>query len=468
MNDTPDLVPGQAQLFWDDAAIADHARLTRCWHQARKHAQPVLVPDRPWEGHVPVMFGTVLRRAGLFQMWYCTSHPATPIQVCYAESDDGLHWRKPDLGLCDWRGSVHNNICLQPRNVPYIDDVSVIDDPADDAWPLKALFWEGHGSTAPDSGIRAARSRDGRRWEVLPGFVLPFGDRFNAMPQRENGRVVVLGRTRETYAGRHGAYGQDRLVFRTESEDLVHWTTPILVNKPDLQDPAAFRIYSQTAFRYEGRLLGFLERMHVVPDVLDPEVTWSADGLHWQRSVTRAAFIERGAPGTWDGNWLCLGSGGPLLVGGRLWFHYSGRSGAHATPYPVVGALGLATLRRDGFASLDGEEEPGFVTTRPLVWRGAELLVNADPRRSAAAHPRHVAGCVGAELREPDGTGIAGFGEDQCVPVTINTERDGQECYAPIRWRERTVGELTGRPLCIRFHIRDARLFAFKGSAVPA
>jgi len=43
---------------------------------------------------------------GLFRKWYCSIPDASDYGenvdhwlVCYAESDDGVHWRKPDLKL---------------------------------------------------------------------------------------------------------------------------------------------------------------------------------------------------------------------------------------------------------------------------------------------------------------------------------------------------------------------------------
>jgi len=450
----------QAQMFLDDTLIADQARLQRRPHQARKHPEPILRPDRPWEGRVPVMYGTVLRREGRFQMWYCTSGPAKTVQVCYAESDDGLTWRKPDLGLIEYEGSRKNNICLAPEFSRYIDDISVIDDPQDAQWPLKALFWEPCGEQEPRYGIRAARSRDGIKWEILPGYVLPrWGDRFNAMPHRENGKFVVLGREPDHRL----KYDQDRTVSRTESEDLVHWSEPILIHKPDLRDEPQMRIYSATAFRYEGQLLGFLERMHMRPDVLDNELTWSHDGLKWQRSAERLAFIPRGEYGTWDGAWLNLNSGPPVEHEDRLWFYYSGRSGCHATPYPNVGAFGMATLRRDGFFSIDAEEEPGFLQTHPFIWQGDELLVNVDTRRSEAAHPNYPAGWLAVEVRDERNAPIAGYTEQDCIKVTHNSERRGRRCYLPVRWTgERRLGSLAGHVVQLRFILRDASLYAFK------
>ena len=458
----PDL--SQAQMFLDDALIADQARLQRRWHPARKHPEPVLRPDRPWEGRMPVMYGTVLRREGRFQMWYCTSAPAPVIQVCYAESDDGLTWRKPDLGLFEYDGSRKNNICLAPTG-NYIDDISIIDDPDDDAWPLKALFWERFGRGEAESGIRAARSKDGLRWDVLPGFVLPWGDRFNAMPHRDGGKFVILGR--DPVAARQ--YGQDRLVSRAESDDLVHWSDPVLIHRPSLKDAPQMRIYSATAFRHEGRLMGFLERMHMSPDVLDSELTWSEDGLHWSRTHEAAAFIKRGAPLTWDGAWASLNSGPPILNQGRLWFYYSGRSGAHATPYPCIGAFGMATLRRDGFCSIDAGQERGILETVPIRWQGEDLLVNVDTRRDDRAHPNYPSGRLVVEVRDESGRAIEGCGEGDCEPVTVNTERRSATCYAPVRWRgNRRLGALEGRAIRLRFVFQDASLYAFKSGQADA
>jgi len=455
----PDLT--QAQMFLDDTLIAMHARVQRRVHPARKHAEPVLAPDTPWEGTCPVLYGTVLHREGRFRMWYRSFKGPSQVNICYAESDDGLRWRKPSLGLYEFDGSKQNNICFRAPDADTIDDVSVIEDDRDPDWPLKMLYWQSRDPKTGEFGIRAARSKDGIRWEALRGYALPeWGDRFNAMAHRDGGKFVVLGRA----PGASERYGQDRTVSRTESEDLVHWTEPVLVHCPDLADTPHMRIYSATAFRYEGHLLGFLERMHMSPDLLDPELTFSHDGTVWRRFHERPAFIERGPLGTWDGNWVSLHSGPPILHRGRLWFYYSGRSGAHATPYPIIGGVGLATLRRDGFVSIGAAEQPGFLETVPLVWRGADLLVNADNRRRDDSHPNYPAGWVAAEVRDADGRIVEGFSLGDCLRIEHNTERRTPDGYTPIRWGgERRMGSLDGRSVRIRFVLKDARLFAFKG-----
>ena len=123
------------------------------------------------------MYGTVLRRRERFQMWYVCWSRLSHCRACYAESSDGVHWEKPKLGLHEFDGSKANNIIIQSSSPEgKIDDISVIDDPDDSKWPLKALYWD---SAVPKSytgpatrGIMAARSRDGVVWEPI-GLVLP-------------------------------------------------------------------------------------------------------------------------------------------------------------------------------------------------------------------------------------------------------------------------------------------------------
>ena len=449
----------KAQLFIDDTLIDRHARVQRKVHQARKHAEPVLVPEHEWEGACPVLYGTVLWHEGRFRMWYRSfKEYKPPVNICYAESDDGVRWTKPELGLIDFDGSKANNICLQPAPDCGLDDIAVIDDAEDDEWPLKAIYWE---SESKDTrGMRAARSKDGLQWDVLPGYVLPaWGDRFNAMAYRHNGKFVLYGRQ----PGDSQKFGQDRTVSRTESDDLIHWSDPVLVNVPDLWDTPQMRIYSQSVFEYESMLLGFLERMQMSPDLLDPELIHSHDGIKWERQLDRPAFIERGPLGGWDGNWVSLPTGPPILHGKRLYFHYSGRSGCHATAYPLVGAFGLATLRRDGFVSIGSNWSGGWLQTKPIVWRGGDLLVNADTRFDDRGHPGYCHGEVTVEIRDEAEEVIEGYALDNCTPMKQNTEQSGKDCCLPIRWRDdRSLGALDGRTIRIRFHLREAQLYAFK------
>ncbi|MFP6677269.1 MAG: hypothetical protein VB878_19455, partial [Pirellulaceae bacterium] len=67
-----------------------------------------LVHDEPWEG-TGSGYHSVFQDGDKYRMYYKAWHLDVtdagvntnrhPLFCCYAESDDGIHWRKPDLGL---------------------------------------------------------------------------------------------------------------------------------------------------------------------------------------------------------------------------------------------------------------------------------------------------------------------------------------------------------------------------------
>jgi hypothetical protein len=399
-------------------------------------------------------------------MWYCAWTKHIPARCCYAESDDGLTWRKPNVGIHEYEGSRDNNIIIQSdqSDVSLIDDVSVIDDPDDSEWPLKMLLWDGSFET-PESprGIHAARSKDGIHWDRLGTVLDAWGDRFNAVPHKIDGKYVVYGRAPNVLSS-GGTSGTGRVVYRSESDDLMDWSEPELVIVSDIEDPQDLQIYSSTAFQYESTLLGSIERMHMSPDVLDPEIIWSHDRGHkWNRSRTRPAFITRGAPGSWDGAWVNLPSNGPTLVDNELWFYYSGRSGAHCSTFPYNnGGVGLAKIRRDGFASLQATEQEGTVLTHPMTWPKAELAVNVDCRRNIKSHPKYYSGHLRVAVVDEQGKDIDGYTGDDCQVIQGNSSVE-DECAVTICWENgRKLAELAGQSIAFRFMLQDAHLYGFK------
>lgn len=460
----------QAQFFLDNLLIADSHRVERVWHQPRKYPEPVLRAEHPWEYNCPVLYGTVLRRDGLFRMWYVAWTLTMKPRVCYAESDDGVHWRKPAVGLYEVCATRDNNVVLQ-ANEPdaYIDNCTVIEDDEDSESPLKMLYWDSSdmGAAKPGYGIWAARSRDGLRWEpfgqVLPGWI----DRFNAVSTRQHGKFVLLGRM----PGSMDAGGRGRRVWRIESDNLREWTQPQLVLQPDEEDPLPMQYYSAMQFDYESLTLGAIERMHMQPDRLDPELIFSRDGgLTWGRARTRPQFIPWGPPDSWDHGWLNLSTAAPIREHKRLWFYYSGRSRGHGMKYPHnYGGIGLATLRIDGFCSLAAGAEEGFVQTPVLHWPGGELEVNYDARYDQSSHPGYTskytgAGGIRVEVRDTAGRPIEGFTAADCLLLDFNSEL-APSGYGPVLWQNgKSLDELKGRNIRFCFRMRDAHLYAFRAS----
>jgi len=84
--------------------------------------------------------------------------------------------------------------------------------------------------------------------------------------------------------------------------------------------------------------------------------------------------------------------------------------------------LGLATIREDGYVSMDADASPGSLTTLPLRFDGRHLMVNADAR----------GGSVAVELLDVAGRPIPGYTQAECVALTADAlvrkfggERDG-------------------------------------------
>ena len=185
-------------------------------------------------------------------------------------------------------------------------------------------------------------------------------------------------------------------------------------------------------------------------------VGFSRDGFHWDRG-SRGVFIPvSDRVGDW--NWANVQSAGGccLVVGDRLHFYVSGRAGVPGTGDPGVCSTGLATLRRDGFASLEppGPSDvvrhsprvgPNTVVTRPVRFSGRYLFVNADV----------TGGTLRAQIEDVDGRPLAPFTFDASVPTT------GNQLAGRVVWRETAdLARVADRPVRFRFEL-TGRLYAF-------
>ena len=143
-------------------------------------------------------------------------------------------------------------------------------------------------------------------------------------------------------------------------------------------------------------------------------------------------------------------------MGDRLYFYVSGRAGVPGTGEPGVCSTGLATLRRDGFVSLDAPPEPAqriaglaarprSVTTRPVRFTGSSVFVNVGMD----------GGELRAEVLDRNGRVIEPFSAARSVPV----RQDGTR--AAVRWTGASLADLAGQEVRFRFYLERGRLFSF-------
>lgn len=463
--DPPAVIPVDVgrQLFVDDFLI-DHTTLTRTWHRPVYHADnPVLRPETAWELSDPVAERTnrPLNPAAMvfsdgvfydprdrvFKMWYMAGYG---VATALALSDDGVRWRRPDLGIVPGTNIVNTDV--RDSSTVWLDLET-----ADPRQRYKMSIWY-------DGYLVLYASPDGRRWTTI-GTTGRTMDRstFFYNPFR---KVWVFSLRATQYdssiSGRYRRYWESP-VFAPNSNwegrppvawvkaDARDWARPGMSTAPEL--------YNLDCVAYESVMLGLFSTWRGESaereKINEVTVGFSRDGFHWDRPDRQSFLSVNDAEGSW--NWANIQTAGGccLVVGDQLHFYVSGRQGAPGTERPGVCSTGLATLRRDGFASMDWRPEDarvgrgpgtggGTLTTRPLRFTGGHLFVNADTSR----------GDLRVEVLDREGRVIAPFTREACEPITGNGTR------LPVRWRA-SLAELAGREVRLRFSLTHGSLFAF-------
>jgi len=459
MADWPVKIDRSRQLFVDDYLIASMENVQRQVHPVKKHpSNPLVVQDKPWEGN-GLCFHIVRRNeaSGRFRMWYaCFGRYKLPsglearFPTCYAESADGITWTKPELGLLEYNGSKANNMVIHAGN-PY----GLIEEPndPDPSRRYKAIVWH-EPPYVPREGYFLYTSGDGLRWTRARQTPLAVSLSGYTMPQTGIGDTSIFRWDRRLgkYIGdvKFVLPGKFRCRGIMESDDLIHWSRPIMTLYPDSLDEKDSQVYGHLSFCYESLWIGFLRMMHTErtgQKQTTVELTASRDGRHWTRVGRREEVIPLGKPGEWDADYHDP-AWDPLLIGEELWIYYR----SHCRTPPPGGpefkhAVGLATLRRDGFVSLNGGDQPGQVLTRPLTVPGAALFVNAEVNPG---------GWIKVAVLSEDRQAIAPYGPDDSIPVTKDSTR------TRVTWRN--ADELKVQPsghIRLLFQIKQARLYSF-------
>lgn len=452
------LNPNVPQFLFDDTLIANTQRLTRRWLPASICPDPIIRPDRPWEGRSLTLYGSVLPDpAGGYRMYYNNFEPARGWSlIMLATSKDGISWVKPELGLVEYEGSRANNILIPPSRSPH--SPCVLFDPSDAEHPWKiAGFW-----TDPPPpewketwGMYAWRSPDGLHWTEIPGVRIRMGDRGSVYREPGNGLYVYLSRVPEFY--RSGG----RQIARSESQDFVNWSAPELVLAPNLGDEPDVEFYGMPVFHRHGWYIGLLEHWDSARDVIDVRLALSRDGKEWIRPEPRQPFI--GATYDWNRAWSTCANNGPVIINEQMVFYFGGRWMAHGWDSARQhGVIGYAAMPSDRFCAIEGVAG-GSLTTVPFEWPGGDLAVNADTRESFDSHPAHCNGELGVEVLDESGVAIAEWSGERRAVFRGNTHCRGGIHNQLVRWpKDRSLKALKGRTLHLRFHLRHTRLFTIE------
>jgi hypothetical protein len=465
----------KSQLFLDDGMIEQAVRLWRVIHQPHKYyGNPVYTVGAPWEGRGVVYLGGVYvdPKDGRWKAWYATLHPPDypeiTFAVCLITSVDGIHWTRPELDVYSGHNGEKTNIVLDLGKVERAAAPTIIHEPENEAEPWTMVLSCAKGSLEYKAYV--LRSSDGVHWrweEEMPnGVVHGMHDRCTAMkgPNPEY-PYVLFSRGKEDMA----KWGLVRSVHRVAINPRKACGSPERVLHPDLEDDPSGQIYHAHGFAYEDIYIGLFQWYREREDPYgEMELMVSRDTVTWDRLRPRQPFLPRspggGALGAFDCQVTDTALSPPIRTseGGAetLWFYYWGGPAMHGNRHLTFGqGIGLAQLRVDGFCSLRAHRFPGTLVTRPFIWPGGRLLVNASVLGGGGGWWQGTGG-LKTEVLTEDLEVVVGLDRGSADNVT----GDGTSLEQTWNLDPWAMGKVKGEEVRLKFYMDNIDLYSFRSS----
>lgn len=471
------------QLLVDDFLI-EYTDLDRKFYQPVKYrGNPLLKPETLIEknsGYCPLAApfsdGCFYDpQDKLFKLWYMAGwFDGTAL----ATSKDGIHWERPNLDVV--KGT---NLVLAPGDNFRRDGVSVwLDHESKD--PLerfKMYCYARQGKIGEDLkpvGGFLLTSPDGIHWKwrgkVAPSsdnntfFYNPFRKKWVFTIRKEGRPTPPWSSAQKARSGRARSYweGEEMNAALNGWKESVFWFGADRLDKKRAgytigEDP---QIYKLDAVGYESIMLGLIQ-LHYgpsneicakggYPKLTELQLAFSRDGFHWDRS-NRKTFIEAEPQKkeSWERAYIHSVGGLCNVVSDKLYFYYTAFKGNEQNRNPIhhwngmyaQGSMGLAILRRDGFAAMETTNQ-GFILTRPVRFSGSYFFVNIQGER----------GNLAVEICDQNGNAIPSYSREDCIPVSTDSTKQ------LIAWKTAdNLAALKGSIVRIKFYLQHAKLFSF-------
>ena len=490
-------IGSRLELFVDDCLI-DEMRGVALRLQRPQPAETVLAFDKPWEGPFTGSL-TVLKDGGKYRLYYF-GFPMWPTLkhlrcLCMAESDDGVHFTRPHIGLHERDGSRANNIVhpIEPETkryilMPFLDTRPGV--------PPEERY-KGVGGNYHGGGLFGWTSPDGIHWQRLADRPItdlgPLDSENVAFWSKHEGCYVCYFRTwyKRNAAGQRGILqrtpdGQDwhvkgvdengkpwtlpldggfendgiRWVRRSTSPDFRHWSESVEMDAGDAPDEHIYtclpypyfrapHIYIAPGARFvrDRKVLSdsSADAMDLLPQFLDRSTDAVLMSSRGGAALDRTFLESWIRPGMEPEDWI-YGSNFPSGVVQTGTAELSLYVNMHFTR-PSVHARRY-TLRLDGFASVHAGHTGGEMTTKPLRFEGDRLVLN---------YSTSAAGSIRVGLENEAGVPIPGH------TLADGIELVGNTVAGEVSWRNGPdVAPLTGKTIRLRFAMQDADIFSYR------
>ncbi|NUQ61279.1 MAG: hypothetical protein HUU20_02255 [Pirellulales bacterium] len=413
--------------------------------------------DRPWEGAYSGYF-TVIKDGPKYRMYYrglpVLQDGSEAETTCYAQSDDGISWNRPNLGLYEVCGTKQNNVVLHGHAPashnfsPFLDSKPGV--------PASERFKAAGGLR----GLLAFASEDGIHWKKLREEPIITEGAFDSQ------NVVFWSETEGLYVCYFRTFSQGvRSVSRATSPNFLTWSKPVAMHYGDAPPEHLYTNQTHPYFRaphiyislpmrfFPGRTAlsdEVFKKLQVRPEYASYARSECSDGVfvtsragnQYDRTFLEAFFRPGLDPGNWVSRSMMAALGvvptGPAEM--SLYYHqHDGQTTFH---------LLRATLRTDGFASVHASYQGGEIVTRPLKFAGKELTIN---------YSTSAAGSIRVEIQDEAGKPIPGY------RLTDATEIIGDQIERAVAWKAGTdLGALAERPVRLRFVLKDADLYSLR------
>ena len=469
---------GRYELY--EGPIGVKVRIEEC-----EKVGPILTSEKPWEGCSALVPMRVWSDEKGYHLLYNAYHPEDRcpgfgglVVSCYAFSEDGYHWTRPELHQKEWEGSTANNLldqCL--AGTPFEDPLA----PPEERF--KAIGQVG-GPFDPDTGEELDKIVAFDRWvkqeyegeaykgprmmfkHWVEGWSSPDGIHWKSMGKladmsSDGGSAAQFDPETNDYFAylRVGGMGR-RATGLTRTKDFRKWPVADLVLFPDPQDDPDLSFYGSSYFRYptNKHLHGaFVETYHQVGDYNDTQIAFSYNMTHWFRPERRAVIPcgdqtsrDSGGARPWGGLFELPDGYWATMYRGHTGLHNYRESDPHVDRLPTQ--LIIARWRPHRFAGIEAEPE-GRMTIRTVQRMCDELRLNYRTKRG---------GFIAAELIptetsriHPDADPIPGYTFADSDLLT------GDELSKPMTWKGKSDISQIGDTVAIRLKMFQAKLFAY-------